>query len=220
MVLLSLILLLLLALLFLPLDIYLRLDSDLAAPDWEADLEGTLRWLVKLRWGWVVLTGEWAGENLTVQRSALRLFTIRLRMGSGRAKPRAERKERKQKKKRSRPDLELIWALVEEGARFIRRLIEKLGFRFQGEVVYGFADPAVTGWCEGIRWAMHLPVPIQLEPNFQHPCLTGWAEGRGRLYGYEAAVAALKALRHPVIKRRLAQKIRFKPLRYLLVRGG
>lgn len=207
----------LLLLLFLPLDLHLRLHSDLEAPTWEDDWTGAIRWLLRLRWGRVVLTGEWEGEYVTVERSAVRILGIRLRPS-----PKRERvKSGKAKKKRkSGLDLELIWAMVEEFARFLRRLVADLGFRFTGEFTYGFADPSLTGWCEAIRWAVGVPVPIRMAPEFQRPMLMGWAEADGRIYGYEVALAALRALRNPVIRERLARRIRFRPLRYVLLRGG
>lgn len=212
----GLLLLLLLLLLFLPLDVDLRLDSDLQAPTWEEELTGQIRWLIRLRWGWAVLSGRWEGESFRIVASEMRILGIRLRPGPKKARKKAAPKK---KKRRSGFDLELIWAMVEESARFLRRLIERFGFRFQGELTYGFSDPSLTGWAEAIRWSVGLPVPIRLEPEFERPILLGWATGHGRLYGYQVAAAALRALRNPVIKDRLARKIRFKPLRYILLGG-
>ncbi|MFZ5825212.1 MAG: hypothetical protein ACOY94_12865 [Bacillota bacterium] len=209
-------LLLVLLVLFLPLDVSLRLDSDLQAPTWDDELAGQVRWLIRLRWGWVVFAGLWEGENVRVVRSEMRILGLRLRPGGKKA---ARKKKERKKKKRSAPDLELIWAVVEEAARFLRRLIERFGFRFEGDLTYGFSDPSLTGWCEAIRWSVGNPVPIRLEPEFERPALLGWATTHGRLYGYQVAAAVLKAIRNPVIKDRLSRKIRFKPLRYILLGG-
>ncbi|MFZ5817877.1 MAG: hypothetical protein ACOY93_21715 [Bacillota bacterium] len=213
----GLLLLLLALLLFLPLAIEARIDSDRAAADWEADWTGTARWRIRIRWGWVVMTGLWAGENLALTQSELRFFG--LRTGGRRAERKRERQPKKKMRKRW-PDLELLRACLEEFLRFANRVVRDLGFRFAGELTYGFPDPSVTGWCEAVRWGAGVPVPIRLTPEFQHPCLTGWAEVQGRTYGYRVALAALRALRNPIIRRRLAERIRFRPVRYLLVRGG
>lgn len=212
-----LLLLLLLLLLFLPLDIDLRVDSDLQAPTWEEELTGKLRWLLRLRWGRAVLSGRWEGEFFTIVRSEVRILGIGVSPGAGRGHRKAA--PGKKKKRRSGIDLELIGAMVAEVARFLRWLIERFGFGFQGELTYGFADPALTGWCEAIRWTVGLPVPIRLEPEFQRPALLGRAQTQGRIYGYQVAGAALRALRNPVIRNRLARRIRFRPLRSIL-QGG
>jgi lactoylglutathione lyase len=81
--------------------------------------------------------------------------------------------------------------------------VDDLGLRVSGRLTYGFSDPALTGWLEGVRWALDLAVPVALEPEFRGACLTGAAEARGRTYGYKLALAALRALQNPIIRKRL-----------------
>lgn len=207
---------LVLLLLFLPLDLFLRLEPDLAAETYDDPLDGPVRWLMRLRWGRWLFSGEFAGEYLTVTKSEVRLLGLRLRSRS-RSRPRKKPSaEKKPKKKRKRPSPELIVAYVEEGAQFLARVAKDLGLRVRGRATYGFADPALTGWCEGIRWAVAVPLPIELAPEFARPCLQGWAEVEGRTYGYRVARAIWKGMKNPVI----ARQIKFRPLRYFLLRGG
>jgi hypothetical protein len=214
----GLLLLALLLLLFLPLDLRLRLHSDLAAADWEAEPEGSARWTVHFRWGWWLLVGEWCGENLEPRPPSLRLLGFRLRTDARRksAEPAAGRKRFRVR----RLDTELIRAVWAEAGRFLRRLWGDFGPQAKGRLTYGFPDPALTGWCEAARWATRVRIPFPLEPVFDHPCLVGWAEATGRIYGFEIAREALRALRNKVIRRRIAESIRFRPFRFLILRGG
>lgn len=214
----ALLLLLLAMLLLLPLQLHLRLDSDLQAPDWEEELTGKVRWLVRLRWGWGVLTGEWEGEGFALVRAERRILGIKVRSGS-RQKP-ATKKVRKKQRPKFRPDLKLLWALVSEFFHVHSRLRKRYGFPFTGALTYGFSDPSLTGWCEALRWSTGLPIPIHLEPDFQRPILMGHAETGGSALGYQLIGTALPALRNPEIRTRLDKRIRFRPLRWLLLRGG
>ncbi|MGE5674927.1 MAG: hypothetical protein ACM3XM_13810 [Mycobacterium leprae] len=217
-------LLLLLLLLLLPLDLHLRLDSDWAAPTWEEEMTGALRWLLRLRWGWVVIDGAWTGEFLTVKQAAIRICGFGGRSQAKRAGAPGRKPKRKAtpkaKTKSKSLDLELLMALVPEVAAFLFRLVRATGLRMAGDVTYGFADPSLTGWCEAIRWSSHLPLPVRLEPDFTRTALTGWAEADGRLNLFKVLRAAWPALADPVIRSRLAEKIRFGPIHYWLARGG
>lgn len=209
----------LLVLLFFPLDLRLRLDSDLAAAGWEEEPEGSVRWKVRFRWGWGLLRGEWWGENLDPRQPDLRLLGFRLR-SAARPQELPEPSDRRRRWRLPRLDPELILAVWTEAGRFLRRLWEDIGFRAQGRLTYGFPDPALTGWCEAARWAAGVRIPFPVSPVFDHPCLVGWTEVTGRIYGFEVAAEAMRFLRNKVIRRRLAESIRFKPLRFLILRGG
>lgn len=235
----ALLLIALLLLLLLPLDLRVRLDSDLAAPGWEAAAEGRARWSAALRWGWGLLAAEWRGVNLQPRPPDLRLLGFRLRR-SGRRRPRPgpafphSPSWRRPGRPASGPrqpagrrfrwphleDPELVRAVLAEGLRFLGRLWEGTGLRAGGRLTYGFPDPAVTGWCEAVRWAAGVRIPFPVEPSFDRPCLVGWAEVTGRIYGFEIAREALRSLRNKVIRRRIARSIRFRPLRILIFRGG
>jgi hypothetical protein len=220
----ALLLILLLLILFLPFDIDLRLDSDWAAPDWEEAMTGAVRWRSRVRWGRVVAAGVWAGEQLSLTRSEVRIGGIPLRFRPRRDKVRSARPKRKGKRKRTwrwkPPDLQLILAAVQESARFVRRLVGITGIRVEGDMTYGFPDPAVTGWSEAFLGPWYRMVPVRLAPDFSRPALIGWAQVDGRIYGYQVAQAAWGALADPVIRDWLAEKIRFKPIRSFLLRGG
>lgn len=218
----ALLLILLLLILFLPFDIDLRLDSNWAAPAWEEEMTGAVRWRSRLRWGRLVADGVWEGEQLSLTRSELRICGIRLRFRSTRQKARAARAAgaKKRKRKWQPPDLELILAAVQEFARFVKRLLRFTGIRVQGDMTYGFPDPAVTGWCELFLGQWYRLVPVRVEPDFSRPALIGWAQADGRIYGYRLLAAAWRVLDDPVIRGRLAAKIRFKPIQSFLLRGG
>lgn len=215
---LAILLILLLAILFLPWDIHVRLDSDWAAPGWDEPMTGAVRWRFRFRWGWASVVGVWAGEFFALNRSEVRIFGIRPRSRPERRKVRPAKPKRK--RKRQRPDLPLLMAIVQESVRLLQRSVRDLGFRIAGEVTYGFPEPDVTGWCEALRWSLDLPVPIRLEPDFNRSVLTGWAEVNGRTSLYRLIAAAWRALDNPVIRGRLADKLRFKPIRAWLLRGG
>ena len=61
----------LLSLLFLPLDLYARVDPDLCCEDWEGEWSGTLPWSATLRLGRSVLRLTVIGQGLS--RPAVKL---------------------------------------------------------------------------------------------------------------------------------------------------
>ncbi len=213
----GLLLLLILLLLILPLDLKARLDADWTAPSWEEEMEGAVRWEASLRWGWGLFRATWAGENLHLTFSEIRFLGRRLQGSKKR-----ERKPKKKEQKRSnRPwDWDLIQAIATEALRFLQRLWQDLGLRLNGDLTYGFADPSLTGWTEALRHGAGVRLPVHLTPVFVRPCLSGQAEAAGRLYGYQVAAGIWRGLKNPVIRSRIAERIRFKPLRYLIARGG
>lgn len=216
------ILLLLLALLLcLPLDLRARMDSDWAASGWDEEMHGAVRWEANFRWGWGLLAGTWTGENLSPARMELRILGRRLRGRSKQgSKRRAGREAKKRKRSRSRPDWDLIWAAAQEALRFLQKLWRDLGWRVEGDLTYGFADPSLTGWAEALRAVTGIPLSLRLTPDFLRPCLTGQANLAGRLFGYQVVVELWQGLKNPVIRNRIAGRIRFKPLRYVITRGG
>ncbi|MDB4894689.1 MAG: hypothetical protein JWN15_951 [Firmicutes bacterium] len=216
----ALLLILLLLILFLPFDIDLRLDSDWAAPDWEEAMTGAIRWRSRVRWGRVMAAGVWAGEQLSLTRSEVRICGIPLRFRPRRDKVRPARPKRNWTRKRKPPDLAFILAAAQESARLVRRLVGVTGIRVEGDMTYGFPDPAVTGWSEAFLGPWYRMVPVHLAPDFSRSALIGWAQVNGRIYGYQVAQAAWRVLDDPVIRDWLAEKIRFQPIRYWLLRGG
>jgi hypothetical protein len=197
----------LLALLFLPVDLTLRVAPALQAPDWAGDLDGAVRWLARLHWGGPLLRAEWEGEYLEIVRAECRMFGVRMRPVRRRGAPGAEAQAKPKGRPMGKPlEPELWLACLEEFGRFFGKAVEELGLRVSGRLTYGFSDPALTGWLEGVRWALDLPSPLELEPEFRGACLTGAVEARGRTYGYKLALAALRALQNPVIRKRLVRR--------------
>ena len=216
--LLALLLVLVLLALFLPLDIRLHLDSDWAAPAWEEEMTGGIRWALRLRWGEFVMDSRWEGRLLTLISAKVRFFGIRRPQGRIRAQVGVER-ARAPRHRRSLPDIPLLLELVKEAAQFAGRLTKKSHIQISGSVTYGFPDPDITGWCEVYR-GLITQVPVHLAADFSISGLIGWLEVDGRLSGYRLATAAWPALDNPVIRNRLAQIVRFRPIQNWLTRGG
>lgn len=232
--LLGLLLLLLLALLFVPCHVRVRARSDLAADDWESPLLGRAEASLRLRWGLLLLTAGAIWSDGALQSSEVRVMGRRMdgrarntrRPGAGR-KPRGgpegrpgQRGDRKSGRRRSRTDLELVLAVLRDAARLPGRLWRSLGVRFAAEGTYGFPDPSLTGFCEAVRWSTGLGRALSLTPDFQRPCLIGAGELSGRLYGFRLLRIAWQVARNPVIWNRIVGNIRFRPLRAILLKGG
>lgn len=198
---------LLAALLFLPVDLRARADADMVADEWAESVTGPLRWAGRVRWGWVLLVGELAGENTRVERAEWRLLGRRL----GGRKEGAPRKARRKGRKPLEEDLRK--AFFRELARFARRLWQALGFGLKGDVVYGLADPSLTGVCQAVLSSIGLPRAVRIEPEFLGPKLSGWLQADGRLYGVQVLSAAWTGLRNPVLRKYVKERIRTRLVR-------
>ena len=207
--LLSLLLLVVLALLFLPLDVAGRADPTLVDDDWEGDWSGTVTWAATLRFGGPLLRLSAAGEGL--HGPALQVWILGLRLKSRpRKPPKAKPREPQPERKRRERDPELGWALFMEGWKAANRLWRDLAWRLPGDLTYGLPDPALTGMCEALLWSLGRPPGLVLRPNFVQPCLTGWVETQGRIYGVQMASAIWTACTHPVIRDRIKKRIRLR----------
>lgn len=225
-VLLGLFALLVLLLLFVPFAIRLRVESDVAAEGWEGALAGRADWRYRLRWGLLPLSGGVTWRDGDLVWSEVRLLGLRL--GGGRrsedAGPPSARERREKPRSRPRrrglPDPDLLLALAGEMARVPGQLWRSLGLRLAAELTYGFSDPSLTGLCEAVRWGTGLGQSLRLTPDFQRPCAKGWAELSGRLYGFRLLAIAWRVLRRREIWNHLVGRIRFRPLRQILIQGG
>ena len=232
-VLLGLAVLVVLLLLFVPFDVRLRADSELAADGWESRLTGRADVSFRLRWGLLFLTGRGVWTEDGMQWSALRLMGLPLRgsrKGAGRkaggpeaGKPEGGQHGRESGRKRRRSpraDPALVLTIAREAVRLPGRLWCSLGVRLTAEATYGFPDPSLTGFCEAVRWSTGLGRSLHLTPDFQRPCLIGRGELTGRLYGFRLLAIAWQVVRQPAIWNHLVSKIRFRPLRRILLGGG
>ncbi|HEY3365207.1 MAG TPA: hypothetical protein VGK74_09160 [Symbiobacteriaceae bacterium] len=206
---LALVLLLVMALLFLPLDLSGRTDSDLHADEWGEELEGAVRWQLRLRWGWGLFLVGLAGRWLTVEQAEVRLMGIRLRSRK-RPQPVKAKTEKPAPAKRRRMTPDLTKALIQEGLRLLDRVWRDLGLQVEGEVAYGLDDPALVGWCEALLWTAGRPAAVRVTPDWLDPRLEGWLQFRGRIFGVEFLAALLAALKNPVLRRHLVSGFRAK----------
>jgi len=194
---------LLLALLFVPVEVDGGLTSDLQAADYDTDLAGEAHWWLRLRWGWGLFRLRLAGLNLTTPTFEMRVAGLRLstrRQPRTRARVRRERKERAKPRRRPRPSPAVIRSFAEEGLRSLRRLWRSFGLGLSGDLTYGFSDPSLTGFCEATLWTLGRPAHLRLTPDWTQARLEGQAQLHGRLYGFEVAVAFLAMLKNPRLR--------------------
>ena len=95
----------------------------------------------------------------------------------------------------------MIRALIQEAWRFLLRAWRDLGLRLRGDLVYGLGDPALTGACEALLWAVGRPEAVQLTPDWLDPRFDGWLEAEGRIFGVQLLIASLAFIRNPVLRR-------------------
>lgn len=221
--LLGLLLLVVLALLFLPADFSARLEGA-AAPGGGGDPAeefptASAAWHVHLRWAWglvaLVMRRTPPGSEMALTIAGFRVPVGRARpSGAGgaeggepgakrRAAAAARRRAARRRRKRRRPtDWHLIWAAVREGARLVGRLWRRRRLRIQGDVTYGFDDPADTGMALAALSVMPLPSDLRLRPAWLEPGLAGWLRMSGRVYLAEAVWAAIKVWWNLPVRRR------------------
>jgi hypothetical protein len=188
--LLGLLLVLLLAVLFLPVRYWAWLNADLEGDMLnEEEWTGSAHWRVTFAWGRWLLGFRLEGEGL---QGRLADFW----MGGVHRKPKSRSEERKQprrkKARRRKPlDRELLQAYVTEGVRLARRLWPALRLEGRGAVRFGFPDPAMTGLAAGLLSTVRLPADVRWQLDFVTPCLQGSGDLTGHIFGYEIGLGLL-----------------------------
>lgn len=80
-----------------------------------------------------------------------------------------------------------VRSLLPELRVLLARLWRSLGLQARGDLVYGFDDPYVTGWCEALRAVVPVPRELKIMPDFLGARLAGWAELRMTIYPIRVA---------------------------------
>lgn len=101
-----------------------------------------------------------------------------------------------------------IRELLPEARRLIAKLWRSLHLDARGELIYGFDDPAILGWCEGLRSVVPWPAGLRLEPDYTQARLEGWAELRSTTYPIRVAGLALGTLFRRPLRRIWWKRIR------------
>lgn len=194
-------------------------------PDDDEDWGGNARWEADLRWGGrlVRLWLQGTHQGVEVQRLTMLGLRWRTRKGQGgeapagadagaKSKAKAEAKTARKarpRKKRRRPTMEEIQAYVREGLRLVRRLLRSLRLHIAGDLTFGFEDPALTGFALGAIALTGKPADLVLRPDWFQPGVEGWATVRGRVYGFEVAIALWLAFWRSPLSRRLRRWVPF-----------
>lgn len=205
------ILLALLAVLFVPVSFNVRAEGALRQDDQE-DWGGWARWAASVRWGGVLFRMWLHGTEKGVEERSITICGIRLRprkKGSAPKQKAAAPKKKKAKKRRERPGAGEIRAYIREGIRLVRRLLISLRLHLEGDITFGFDDPSLTGMALGALGAVGKPAGLRVRPDWLFPGLEGWVKARGRIYGYEVAVALWSAYWHSPLGSRLRRRLRF-----------
>ena len=189
---------LLLLLLVLPVDLSGRLDGDLRGDESGENVEGSVQWQLQLQWGRGAFRVRLTGRGLSLAEAAVTLLGRRLRAGPARAGPRRPPAPRRPP---PRLPLAVIRALIQEAWRFLLRAWRDLGLRLRGDLVYGLGDPALTGACEALLWAVGRPEAVQLTPDWLDPRFDGWLEAEGQIFGVQLLIASLAFIRNSVLRR-------------------
>ena len=95
-------------------------------------------------------------------------------------------------------DLRVLWPEVRRLLASLRRCGE---MEAAGDLVYGFEDPALTGWCEAARAMVPWPRGLALTPDFGGPRLSGDASVRLTVTPIRGAVAFTRFLLRPPVRR-------------------
>ena len=129
-------------------------------------------WLLGLA---VLEGGRKAGEPFGLR---LRLFglPVRLNIGTGKkaeggvnkaASGEIERASRRSRKRnRRRLSLHDAPGLLSELSWLIVRVRRTMWIEAEGDVIYGFSDPSLTGLCEGLRYQLGLVRRLRLTPDY------------------------------------------------------
>ena len=183
-----------------------------------ANLEETT-WHFRIVWllGLARVTG--AKDVGTAPTMRLRVIGIPIRLdrtgrrrksfGVGKGQPARERKGRgaveRHRKAKARSGPKTSWAGVKGLLPEIRWCIAQLWrvprFAAQGDIVYGFADPAMTGWCEALKAIRPLPPQLKLTPDFTEARLEGWLHVRLSIYPVQAVVVMIRTLLRRGVRR-------------------
>lgn len=176
-----------------------------------ADFDET-HWHFRVVWllGLVSVIGAKAVGETSAMR--LRLVGIPIKLdGSGRErkswranKRKSESKQKgqgaaaRQRNAKGKRSSNMSWADARGLLPEIRWLIAKLWrlprIEAQGDIVYGFDDPALTGWCEALRAIRPLPRQLRLTPDFTEARLEGWMQLRMAIYPVQVVVVVVRAL--------------------------
>ncbi|HYG60518.1 MAG TPA: hypothetical protein VD902_20795, partial [Symbiobacteriaceae bacterium] len=184
----GLLLLIVAAVLFLPLDFSGRVEAHLAADeDSDTGYTGTAGWRAFVRWAWGVVSMRAEGEGTCLMVLQLRICGLRIPLGqrskkaasapeqSG-SKPKKPKRAKKPKKQRKRaPTWEEIQVYITEGWRFLRRLWAAMRLRLRGDVTFGLDDPAETGLMLARLYMLGIPGHnLRIQADFVYPRLDGW----------------------------------------------
>lgn len=119
--------------------------------------------------------------------------------GAGEKKGSGGRKSQKAGSRRLAPHE--IRSLLGEAGWFLRRLRRAARVHAAGDLVYGFSDPAVTGWCEGLRHTLNLPRQLRLTPSFEEGRLQGWLDVQLTVYPITCVWVVTRALFRKGVRR-------------------
>lgn len=206
----------LLLLLTVPVSFKARAEGAIR-PDDDENWGGQGKWEADLRWGGRLVRLWLQGTH---QGGLEQRFTILgLRLGGRRqdrsgtpapAKAESKRPEKSRpRKKRRRPTLEEIQAYIREGLHLARRLLRSLRLHIAGDLTFGFEDPALTGFVLGALALTGKPADLVLRPDWFQPGAEGWVTLRGRVYGFEVAIALWQAYWRSPLSRRLRRWVPF-----------
>lgn len=173
--------------------------------------EGRWHWEIRWLWGLLRWTGVKEPGKAPVSRLHMLGMTGSVPLGGEGRRGRARRARRGETLSRPRrrawgwSDLRALWP---ELGPLVRRLRRSFALEGEGDLVYGFEDPAVTGWCEALRALVPLPQGLSLTPAFSGPQLAGHASVRLTLFPWRGAAAITGFLLRPRVRRWWWQKLR------------
>ena len=112
-------------------------------------------------------------------------------------KPAGARK-RRSRRGLSLADVRTLWPDV----RWLLGSLRRAGTAsVRGDLVYGFDDPALTGWCEVMRAVAPLPRGLAVTPDFLGLRLSGKAAAQLTVYPIRGVAAAGRFLLRPAVRR-------------------
>ncbi|HWI63678.1 MAG TPA: hypothetical protein VNT75_17730 [Symbiobacteriaceae bacterium] len=219
-VLLAALLLVLALVLFLPFRFRARAEGALH-PDEEGNWDGHARWETTVRWGLILLRVFLRGTHKGVDEMTVSVFGLRFSLGKGKEKPagalsgdgekKPEKKKKKKKQKRKQPvTFEDLKAYAHEGLRLVRRLWAALRLHVEGDLRFGFEDPSLTGFTLAVLSVTGRPADLRVRPDWLEPGVEGWLSLRGKVYGFEVALALWSAYWRSPLGRRLRQRLTFR----------
>lgn len=189
----TLLLLAVLGVLFVPVTYTGRLEARIR-PDEESELgySGQTRWKAAARWGQFLVRYQVEGEDATITHQRLRILGIpvgRRRKAADAGKKAADAEKKARRKKKSGFSWDMVRQYVREGSALLARIWDALHLHLDGNLVFGFADPADTGLTLGFLWMVGVPRYMRVQPDFVYPHLEGELDFRGRIWGYQLAAA-------------------------------